>query len=89
MSEMIQVRNAPDRLHRELRDRARRRGLSLTAYIEEILERELESPLAEDVFARIKDREPVDLGVSAAELIRAEREGRERQLESLSTRRSS
>ena len=70
MAKMIQVRNVPDRLHRELRRRARLRGQSLTEYIEEILEREVARPPAEEVFARIRSRAPVDLGgSSAADLI--------------------
>ena len=69
MSKMIQVRNVPNRLHRELVRRAKLRGQSLTEYIEDVLEREVSRPPAEEVFARIHSREPVDLGVSAAELI--------------------
>lgn len=70
MAKMIQVRNIPDRLHRELRRRAKAKGQTLTDYVEEILEREVSRPSAEEVFARIRSRSPVDLGgVSAAELI--------------------
>lgn len=70
MPKMIQVRNVPEDLHNELRRRAKLRGQSLTEYIEEILEREVARPPAEEVFARIRSREPVDLGgLSAAEII--------------------
>lgn len=74
---MIQVRNVPDRLHRELTRRARARGRTLTDYIQEILEREVARPPAEEVFERVARRSAVDLGVSAADLIREERENRE------------
>lgn len=57
--------------------RAKERGVTLTHYIQEILEREVALPPAEEVFARIESRPSVDLGTSAAELIRAEREGRD------------
>jgi plasmid stability protein len=73
MPKMLQVRNVPDGLHRELTRRARRAGRSLTDYVEEILEREVARPPAEEVFARIAGRSPVDLGRPAAELVRAER----------------
>ena len=53
---MIQVRNVRPELHDELVRRARSKGKTLTAYIEEILEREVERPDPEDVFARIKAR---------------------------------
>jgi hypothetical protein len=77
MSKMIQVRNVPDRLHRELSRRARARGQTLTDYIEELLEREVARPPAVEVFDRIQARPPVKLGRSAAELIHEERTGRE------------
>lgn len=76
MARMIQVRNVPDRLHRELVRRARLRGQTLTDFVQSILEREIARPPAEEVFERIASREPVDLGTSAAELLRAEREDR-------------
>lgn len=86
MTKMIQVRNVSERLHRELTRRARTRNQSLTSFIEGILEREIARPTKEDVVARIASREPIVLDVSAAELIRDEREERERHLHSLLTR---
>jgi plasmid stability protein len=77
MSKMIQVRNVPDRLHRELTKRARARGRTLTDYIQEILEREVARPPAEQVFEWIESRSPVKLGVPAAQLIKQERAARE------------
>ena len=77
MSKMIQVRNVPDRLHRELVRRAKARNLTLTDYIQEIREREVARPPAEEIFERIARRPPVRLGRSAAELIREERAARE------------
>lgn len=74
---MIQVRNVPEDLHRELVERARAQGQSLTAYIQGILEREVARPPAREVFERVASREPVDLGAPAAELLRRERNGRE------------
>jgi hypothetical protein len=73
MSKMIQVRDVPERLHRELAKRARSRGMTLTAYIESILEREVSRPPADEVFDRIRASTPVRLGRPAAELIREER----------------
>ena len=74
---MIQVRNVPERLHRELVKRARRRGLTLTRYIQDILEREMARPPAEEVFDRIEASPAVRLGQSAADLVREERADRE------------
>ena len=73
MSKMVQVRNVPERLHRELVRRARARGQTLTDYIQDVLEREVARPLPSEVFARIRARTPADLGRSAQELIRGAR----------------
>lgn len=78
MPKMIQVRNVPERLHRELSRRARQRGQTLTDYIQQILERETARPPREEVFERIRGRPATDLGGSAAALIRQEREKRSR-----------
>ena len=77
MSKMIQVRSVPDRLHRELTRRAKALGQPLTDYIQDLLEREVARPPANEVFDRIEARKPVKLGRPAAELIREERQGRE------------
>ncbi len=76
MPRMIQVRNVPDRLHRELRRRAKERGKTLTDYIQDILEHEIARPPASEIFDRIRRRSPVDLGKRAAVLIREERSKR-------------
>ncbi len=74
---MIQVRNVPERLHRELAKRARGRGVTLTRYIEDILEREVARPPADEVFDQIEASSPVRLGRPAADLVREERADRE------------
>lgn len=77
MSKMIQVRSVPDRLHRELRRRAEARGQTLTDYIQEVLEREVARPPAEEVFERISSRRAIALRMPAAELIEEERADRD------------
>jgi len=77
MSKMIQVRNVPERLHRELTRRARARGQTLTDYIQEMLEREVSRPPATEVFERVARRATVRLRRPAAELIREERSEQE------------
>lgn len=68
---MVQIRNVPDRLHRELKRRAKLHGKTLTDYIQEILEREVARKDRREVVARILAREPVDLGgMTAADLVR-------------------
>lgn len=78
MAKMIQVRNVPDRLHRELVKRAKARGKTLSDFIEDLLEREVERPVAEEVFERLREFPPVKLPRPAADYIRPDftREGR-------------
>jgi hypothetical protein len=73
MSKMIQVRNVPDRLHRELARRARAGGETLAEYVERLLEREVARPDSQEHFDRIARRPRVNLGEQAAELIKRER----------------
>lgn len=89
---MIQVRNVRPELHAELVRRAELRGTTLTAYVEEILEREIVYPRVEDVIARVREREPVaDLADFAEVFIRRMREtrGEDAWPSSSSTRRRS
>jgi len=73
MSTMIQVRNVPDALHRELVRRARARGQPLTAYIQEVLEREVARPDRADVIRRVRELPRVRLSLAVADLLREER----------------
>ena len=71
---MIQIRNVPEEIHRKLKVRAAERGQTLTDYLLEIVRVEAEQPTLEELVARIKSREPVDIPVSSAEIIRELRE---------------
>jgi plasmid stability protein len=73
---MIQVRNVPESLHRELVRRAALRGQSLTAYVQAILEREVDRPSRAEIVRRAMALEPVKLDVPVADLIREDREAR-------------
>lgn len=73
----LQVRNMPAELHDELRRRAKARGISLRDLVLEMLTHSCSTPDLDSWLARLRTHEPVDLGVSAAELIRAEREERD------------
>ena len=51
--------------------------MTLTRYIQDILEREVARPPAEEVFAQVEASPAVRLGRSAADLVREERADRE------------
>jgi hypothetical protein len=63
----------PDDLHRELKVRAAEQGLSLSDYVLGELEGLVGKPTMAEFVERIKRQELVDLGISGAEIIRAQR----------------
>ncbi len=73
---MIQIRNVPDPLHRELKARAARAGQSLSEYLLGIITREADQPDMEELRRRLRERTPVELSESPADAVRAERDAR-------------
>ena len=76
MSTMIQIRNVPGPLHRAAKARAALEGLTLSDFAKKALEAAMAQPTMAEVAARIRLLPPVDIEISAAELIRADRESR-------------
>jgi antitoxin FitA len=74
MSKMIQIRNVPDDLHRQLKVRAAAEGMSLSDYIKKELSWANEKDSWEEIFARAKARGP--LGGSTQEVVDLIRERR-------------
>jgi antitoxin FitA len=77
---MIQIRNVPDDLHKALKVRAAKEGISMSEMLLRELPRIAYRPTFEDVMARIRARGPIEGMPSGAELVRAAREEREAEL---------
>lgn len=77
MHKMIQIRNVPTSLHRLLKVRAAKAGLSLSDYLLTELQRVAEQPTVDELWERIATRDPAEPGESAADAIRAERDARD------------
>lgn len=73
MPVMIQIRNVPEPIHAEFRQRARRAGQSLSDYLLSMLEREAARMSPEQATALIEAQPPALLDISAAELLREAR----------------
>jgi plasmid stability protein len=72
---MIQIRDVPDDLHWELETRAAQQGMSLSDYLKRELGRIAETPTLEEMFERIRRREPTQgTAESIVEIIRAHRD---------------
>jgi hypothetical protein len=70
MSKMIQIRNVPDEVHRALKVRAAREGMSLSDFLLREVTKVAERPTLEDFFRRVRQREPVVLDEDPADTIR-------------------
>ncbi|MGE5270343.1 MAG: FitA-like ribbon-helix-helix domain-containing protein [Thiohalocapsa sp.] len=73
---MIQIRNVPDALHRELKSRAARAGMSLSDYLLREIQQVAERPTLEEMRARLHNRPRSNPSESAEEAVRAERDAR-------------
>jgi len=70
---MIQVRNVPDEIHRELKVRAARQGVSLSDYVLELARRDVGLPTMQEWLARVEARPIIESDISAADIIRESR----------------
>lgn len=76
MSTMVQIRNVPSDLHRQLKVRAALEGMTLSSYLLRELRRTVERPTLEEIRQRLAKRQPVHPRPAPAAAVRAEREDR-------------
>lgn len=76
MSKMIQLRNVPDALHRELKARAAVCGLPLSDYLIREVRKIAEHPTPEELRERLRRREAYRGRVSPTVIVRQERDRR-------------
>ncbi len=74
MAVMIQVRNVPDDLHRQLKSRAALCGMSLSDYLLSEIRQIAERPTLDELRARLERYPEVVLSVPSADVLRAERD---------------
>jgi plasmid stability protein len=70
MSKMIQVRDVPEQVHRTLKARAARQGISLSDYLKNELRRIAELPSIDEWLERTAKLRPIASDRSSAQLIR-------------------
>jgi plasmid stability protein len=73
---MIQIRNVPDRLHRQLKARAAMAGKSLSEFLLQEIRDLADRPTLEELLLRLAERDPVtprEAPVDAVRAVRAER----------------
>ena len=70
MSKMIQIRNVPDEVHRELKIRAAKAGMSLSQYLLREITKVAGTLTVEDVIERARQRGRVELDEDPVATIR-------------------
>lgn len=75
-STMVQIRSVPSDFHRRLKARAAMEGMSMSDYILREVGKALERPMRQEVLDRLRKRPVRRLARTAADVIRAERDGR-------------
>ena len=76
MTAMIQIRNVPDELHRQLKSRAALAGMSLSDYLLSEIRRVAERPTLDELRVRLERRSETTLSVEPAQAVRTERNRR-------------
>ncbi len=74
MSHMIQIRNVPDDLHRDLKARAARAGMTLSDYLLAELRQLAVRPTMREWLEQATAWEPVEVSETPSEALRAERD---------------
>jgi hypothetical protein len=71
---MIQIRNVPDELHRELKVRAARTGMTLSDYLLAELRALAVRPTMREWLSRSETWDPIEVGETPADALAAERD---------------
>jgi plasmid stability protein len=70
MSKMIQIRNVPDDLHRAIKVKAAKSGMSLSEYLLRMMSEDAQQLTLEEWFERVRELEPVEPDEDPAVTIR-------------------
>ncbi|MEM9033351.1 MAG: hypothetical protein AAGD18_02065 [Actinomycetota bacterium] len=73
---MVQIRNVPDDVHRQLKARAALLGQSLSDYALAELRRSLERPTRDELLERVRSRANADVDIDVVAIVREERDSR-------------
>lgn len=76
MSKMIQLRNVPDSLHRQLKARAALAGMALSDFLIREVRKIAEYPTSEEMRERLSQRDSYRGRTSPTGIVRAERDSR-------------
>lgn len=73
---MVQIRNVPTEIHRQLKARAAIEGMSMSDYVLREVRKALDKPTRQEILERLRAHGVRRMRRSAAAVIRAERDSR-------------
>jgi antitoxin FitA len=76
MNKHVQIRNLPEATHRKLKTRAASRGMTITDYVKDLVDQDLAFPSNAEIVERLRKLPQVDIGDTAAEMVRQDRDSR-------------
>jgi antitoxin FitA len=76
MNKHVQIRNLQEAKHRKLKSRAAECGMTITDYVERLIDRDLERPTMAEIIKRAKGLSQIDIGTSAVDFVREDRDSR-------------
>lgn len=76
MPKMIQIRNVPDDVHRIVKARAAKAGMSLSDYLKREIEQHAKRPTLDEWLDRVAKGKPIPMSKSSAQIIREMRDSR-------------
>jgi antitoxin FitA len=76
MNTHIQIRNVPDSLHRKLKVRAAEKNMTLTDYVKQVLEKEIQKPTLAEMAERLRKLPAVSTSEEIVAMIREVRDTR-------------
>ena len=76
MTKMIQIRHVPDEVHRTLKERAAKEGMSLSDYLLREVEQFAAVPTLQEMTERLALQRPIDVYEPPEDIIRRARDAR-------------
>jgi antitoxin FitA len=71
---MVQIRNVPDELHRQLKARAAHAGMTLSDYLLDELRNVAVRPTMREWAGEVRKLEPIEVSKSTVEILREDRD---------------
>lgn len=76
MPKNLQIKNVPDDVHAQIRQRAAEDGVTISDYLLRVAENATKRPTIEEMVRRLQERGPIEVSIEPVDIIRADRDSR-------------